>query len=259
MDDINPPNKIHKYTTIDAAIRILSTEKFRWSNPRLFNDPFDPFIHPHNSSYEHLVASYQRSAVFCVSKRSDSVKMWSHYADQHKGILFGIRRDLFSKGLPERASFRKVEYISKAERAPSCFKLTPKFLHYKEEVWDDEEEWRFISPDLLQTSDIGVDSISYGCRDFSFDPEAIRVIWLGCRATPQDKNLLISLIENRRECHHILVIEKIAHELGLEDYRYWKADEGRFTGPCSVKDKAIWKILYSEAGYNDEEFEPALG
>ena len=36
--------------------------------------------------------------VFCLSELDDSVLMWSHYADQHQGVVLGFDTEAMEQG-----------------------------------------------------------------------------------------------------------------------------------------------------------------
>jgi hypothetical protein len=89
--------------------------------------------------------------IACFSERNDSILMWSHYADHHKGICVEYETRLLS--LPDAIGFlHPVNYH------PELFDATEYFCSYPENnpwmlwiaachkspEWAYELEWRFI-------------------------------------------------------------------------------------------------------------------
>jgi Protein of unknown function (DUF2971) len=86
---------------------------------------------------------HERYRVFCLSSKADSVVMWSHYADKHRGVCleFRTKEEEFSGAY-------RVEY---SERYPS-FNLADDSLAHnllplvtKSAAWSYEHEYRVIA------------------------------------------------------------------------------------------------------------------
>ncbi len=111
------PSKLYKYTTVDAALKILTTSTVRFSSPNCFNDPYDsrPPIYLKcdnkntkqklynagiNIKEDSMVLNKKTTSIsnfftkqhkyyriFCLSKTNKSILMWSHYANCHRGVV----------------------------------------------------------------------------------------------------------------------------------------------------------------------------
>jgi hypothetical protein len=96
--------------------------------------------------------------IVCFTDRPDSLLMWSHYAEGHRGFVYGFdpRHPFFQ---PEEGSdrlFRKVAYsrrrprvVLSDARAPSDVfseRVAHEFLFTKSEEWAYESEWRLVLP-----------------------------------------------------------------------------------------------------------------
>lgn len=266
----------YKYATRDTALHVIKTRSFRWSDPTLFNDPFDhqigfvldpdfepaqfaklltasterrvfgdalPRANPpsrntqmilkmrsirdrlprqaflkdmHQGSIEmahsmlekigDLNASLQQqlcqSRVFCVTEGPDNVVMWSHYADEHRGVVFILRCD---DELDNRLlAAQKVEYTDKFLTFPSVeayakhltgeepFDLVPliwKIVVTKHKDWSYEREWRVHLP-LLDESPGEVFSILVE------DSRIFEAVYLGCRMPEQDIDSIKDALRN---------------------------------------------------------------
>ena len=87
----------------------------------------------------------------CFSETFDSILMWSHYANQHKGICVQYRRSDFTAPslLCSSAVLRPVSYGRKISVFDESIhevnkKENFKILIRKAEEWQYEEEWRII-------------------------------------------------------------------------------------------------------------------
>ena len=88
----------------------------------------------------------KKHGVVCLSKSPDSLLMWSHYADQHKGYVIGIDPCELELPLAAEATvgrFRSVNY--QLDRVPSNPRRNDfDFLYAKSPHWAYEEEWRLV-------------------------------------------------------------------------------------------------------------------
>ena len=209
MSDTERPY-LYKYMTFDTALICLASNKFRWSGLKKLNDPMDPFITASfgrndplkNQKDKKLRSSLSRCAVFCLSERNDNILMWTHYAEDHKGVVFQIDVRKFRQAyILKKAKLNKIGYVALDElpkRIPPTSNIAPRFFQYKLNSWCYEEEWRVIHPDLLGTSDIEFDSLKEGYRDVDFNPESIEAIFLGVNLEAQQEQLLLSVLNNHK-------------------------------------------------------------
>lgn len=98
-----------------------------------------------------------RFGILSLTTISDSVLMWSHYAEKHKGVCVGLdkkRLESFVHGFSADATtayhLAEVDYVS-AYPVWNFFKawnndsmIPPKLLTSKCEAWRYESEWRLI-------------------------------------------------------------------------------------------------------------------
>lgn len=96
---------------------------------------------------EKLVEAYQRGNLLaCFSERCDNILMWSHYAEDHKGICIKYDYNKLSDGIKNNifpAIYSKSKYD--ASKCLACHNVNisrnPSF--YKLNMWSYEEEFRF--------------------------------------------------------------------------------------------------------------------
>lgn len=157
-----------------------------------------------NDSIGKLNAAVQEqmlhSRVFCVSEKFDNIVMWSHYADQHKGVVFKLRCiDEIDNTL---LAARKVQYTDgflpftdadsyarhlTGEQPLDFAPLIWNIAYTKHIDWSYESEWRVHIPLLHEPPGDG----------YSVYPENARIfeaIYLGCRMESENAKRLVDLV-----------------------------------------------------------------
>lgn len=157
------------------------------SNPTKFQDELD------NVYFK----KFDRDlGILSFSKKWDSILMWSHYSDNHKGYCVGVNGDkLLNKGF--FTSGGPVIYNESNDIPildPLDDDLNKKYYiqsHNKANDWRYEEEYRFVklfypkSPEVSDRKFIIVDS------DFS-------EIVLGLKISEKDKNEIVSIAKSKK-------------------------------------------------------------
>jgi hypothetical protein len=123
--------------------------------------------------------------VICLSRTNDSVQMWSHYADNHKGIVVGFDENEISK---DPRALVEIDYKAEMVRLPVAFSqkelqsLTPLYkqllvdvLRTKEQGWAYEKEVRVYST----KTEINADGKFY----YPLKSGVIKEIYLGWKAS----------------------------------------------------------------------------
>jgi hypothetical protein len=169
----NMPRFFYKYSCInDYTISNMLESSIYMSSPNDFNDPYDSLIcnaisPTLNESLQKISSKY---FVSCFSERWDSILMWSHYADHHKGIC--IQYDFTLK-------YRKKENVIYPDIHPviytnSVYKLSEGnnlsiCILKKAKDWKYEKEWRIIITNekgkpLIMNIPTPISSILFGSR-----------------------------------------------------------------------------------------------
>lgn len=141
---------------------------------------------------EYMFGQLKNLRILCASQNPTAVMLWSHYADQHKGVAFEINTDRLLDFEP-RPYFVPVKYV---EALPKVFtdesvrrcgvcnealvrlpdmKLTTHYVSVKEKWWGYETEWRAVS----QVDPTRPGNAMY--RPIEITSGAIERIILGCR------------------------------------------------------------------------------
>ncbi|WP_281761322.1 DUF2971 domain-containing protein [Pseudodesulfovibrio nedwellii] len=147
-----------------------------------------------------LKESIKNTKVLCLAEKKDNLLMWSHYADNHKGVVFNFIID--EKYDSAWSAAQKVRYcsgyptVSAEEMASSLVGLSSqpieeivldRFITSKSMDWSYEKEWRVV----VHMSDD--DSYVY----YGFQPAELKEIYFGCRVSEESKNRILQLVKSR--------------------------------------------------------------
>ena len=150
--------------------------------------------------------------VLCLSEQPDSLLMWSHYAQLHRGIVLELAC------VPELDSVwgaaMKVKYYS--EIPPFCDEdlaisvlsgqasldpeaILDRHLTAKAFDWAYEKEWRIV----LHFEDPTVPT-----RDISFNPRELAAVYVGCQMPQQDREAISSYVRRTYPATRLFAAEK---------------------------------------------------
>lgn len=216
------PRFIYKYTSFERFLQILDSGKIKFSNPSQFNDPFDcnltidtnntdeeiiDYVESlaktrglNNQQKETILKKYlnrqelfqltndsvkkvkERFGITCFSSKNDSLLMWAHYADSHKGVC--LKFDLLND--------------------PDFF-MTPFPVHYDDKypVFNYIRQKDWIAKFLLESkskeweyeSEIRIMKESSGLYDFNKD--CLTELIFGCKCDLNNINLAKSKCESQ--------------------------------------------------------------
>jgi hypothetical protein len=132
------------------------------------------------------------SRVFCVAEQHDNVVMWSHYAEEHRGVVFKLRcvdeidNTLLAAGKVQYTArfipFLTEEVYTKHLTGEQRIDLIPliwEIAFTKHIDWAYEREWR-VHVALLN------EPAGDGYATYKEDERVFEAIYLGCRMEPGD-------------------------------------------------------------------------
>lgn len=144
------------------------------------------------SQRDRIIAHFQNAGIFCATRERANLLMWAHYADQHRGVVFGFRPDL------ERDSYlRLLEPVEYTDDRPTFYgsignmaqgavldeaairAFNRRLVYSKSTHWSYEAEERIYVPWEVADGE----PASY----LPFYPEELAELYLGCRATEEFK------------------------------------------------------------------------
>ncbi len=136
--------------------------------------------------------------IFCASKRKDSLLMWAHYADHHRGAVFEfvplvVKDSTFIAAQPvQYMQERPLLYRTPAEYIRHMHLMTlfdatmeviNRIIYSKSQEWAYEEEYRLAIPDFVPAAE--------KFMTLRFHREELAAIYLGCRMQEEHKLRLI--------------------------------------------------------------------
>lgn len=139
-------------------------------------------------AYKYLKEKFASSGILSLSELGDNILMWSHYAQQHKGICIEFERTssnilgILNYTSPVRYSIKapiinahSYRHATKEEQNEIELSL----VLTKAADWTYEREWRIIkneSANSIQPIDCKIESITLGLRTEAATEEHIRVL-----------------------------------------------------------------------------------
>ena len=128
--------------------------------------------------------------IFCLTEFCDSILMWSHYANNHKGICLA-----FDMTIPEDA-FNLAGKVKYSDNYPSIKDLssahfeknTKNTVFTKAKEWEYEEERRILRPPQIG-----------GAGDYLLNKNNIKGVILGAKMENNDSNKVIEIVKKSRK------------------------------------------------------------
>lgn len=200
-------SSLFKYSPFNInAIDALTNQYFYLAGKSQLNDPIElpelDWIGP-----EHLMDSNYRICSF--SNNNNSMLMWSHYAQEHQGIMVEY---WFGGEFPDGFGIEKVRYTDDFKRnKEKDLYLFNQYILTKNKEWSYENEVRLFSN---KGHKVGFESFDYPDHNQTKINARISSITLGYKF-PEDKKKLImnivTLINNKKASHEPKVLLKEAY------------------------------------------------
>lgn len=119
--------------------------------------------------------------VFCLSESPKDIRMWSHYADAHKGICLGLSTAI----IKTKSRFAKVQYVDEMPTITTVDLFTSSLgavapFIFKASSWRDEAEWRVFNP----------------AGPVEFPKTIVAEIVFGARIDAEEKRELLSIVKS---------------------------------------------------------------
>jgi Protein of unknown function (DUF2971) len=168
-----------------------------------------------------ILQTLNNSRIFCVTERKDNLVMWSHYADEHRGVVFKLRclDELDNRLL----AAKKVDYTDQFIQFPTddyAMHVTGekpidlnhsanKMAYLKHIDWKYENEWRVRLPLLNVVTDRKYD-------DWSENPKSFDSVYLGCRMLPEKAEKIIQLCAKKMPLIKIYKAVMSKHSFSLD-------------------------------------------
>lgn len=202
-----PPIIVYKYVDYTGGIRILKDRTLRLNSPTKFNDPFDchfdfiDFSHnkrvikkyvnytlghlsceekekicrlfisnPNdtiNKSKRKLEEIRNKISLTCFSRIHNSLLMWSHYGEKHKGFCIGFKfhpatDNYFIGRVQYKYRYPRIKYFKMSKR----YTIIKRWAFTKSKNWKYEKEVRLFTyedADLVPIEKNSIVSLYLGC------------------------------------------------------------------------------------------------
>jgi len=142
------------------------------------------------------------AGVLCLSARNESIPMWSHYADMHRGVVIGIkaRDSTFSQAIHRRVRYLKRRRVSVDPFATvgtkKWWEQINRTIFSKSQEWDYEQEYRI----LFSLKDLVRGKLDDGRAAHFVDVSGstIDCLVFGCLVPPEDEASIRQLLSSKK-------------------------------------------------------------
>ena len=184
-----------------------------------YENQFDEYQSNINSL---ITGCLNKSRVLCVTETNENVVMWSHYANEHRGVCLRLEcidevdntlliakpvcyQDTFPV-FPTAEEF--VRHLT-GEKLIEFSKLLFEIPYVKHQDWSYEKEWRVYVPNEPTHSACGYD-------DWKENPRVFGAIYLGCRIDSNEAAELIYIIEQKYPHMEIYQAKQSINQFAIE-------------------------------------------
>jgi hypothetical protein len=227
-------SKVFKHRNFNEnTLSVLCNNELWFSSPKLFNDPFDGqldvevLLEKFFNSQKSTIAQKDKDAIFeycrknnliyygmailSLNQSNSDIIVWSHYADEHRGICFeftleGLRKDFWKNpynvdadvnyelnpiDILNQLSFNDDGNIDGVRLTASIIRA---LWESKHKNWEYEGEIRFFHQD---------EKIYEGKNGIAkkFDPNNLTSIYYGIRTPKTTKQCIHALLKDERYTH----------------------------------------------------------
>ncbi|RLA79326.1 MAG: hypothetical protein DRG78_13155 [Epsilonproteobacteria bacterium] len=215
MQEDNSEPKVYKYRNFsENTDKIILNAELYFASHKSFNDPFDcnlsfrdigsytdkefkeycsenkkvnkTKVEYLNESKKILIKAKSEVGILSMSEDYKNILMWSHYADNHKGLCFGFQYGFYTE---DEATYSKVEYPKNKKYKQISFFNPPtgeikRMFTTKSKFWKYEKEIRLL--DLKSEKGVGVKT---------FRKEYLKEIIFGVEADETNIKKIIQLCQ----------------------------------------------------------------
>lgn len=214
---------LFKYRKFDkSCLELLLNRELWFASPVTLNDPFEaessidevleavwalkPIPIAKRKDFENMLRLQLSSTGICsFSKTRKNQLMWSHYADEHKGVCIGFKEHMI------RSEDSNIYPIDVTYQAEYPFKEIIKRINYFERIREMNNLDNIAGDILLSILGTKYTSWKYererrlvSVRPFAykFEPEAVNSIAFGLRMPERDRVTLLNLLSGS-EWNHV--------------------------------------------------------
>lgn len=135
----------------------------QYRDAKSINKPYHLFDHVFVDKVRSILNQYR---ILCFSENWNNIQMWSHYADNHKGVVVEVDPAMFLNTQSQLIKVRYVQNYPSISDVLNAFKaghmaVVNLVASRKQSGWDYESEWRLIvhHDDTLNDEFIAIGSV----------------------------------------------------------------------------------------------------
>lgn len=218
---------VYKYLH-PKGVDVLSSSLIRFTQPAGLNDPFEvtpnlrelrQYIARATTGYDPQTTqqiitdtfgrwnedNVSKLVFLCVSENRNSLLMWSHYCDSHRGFVIGFDSThpffgspTHGKGVLKRVAYSSARPILPAPDDPRLDEFERESVNIltKSEHWKYEKELRMCaSPIAADDTQPGADG--QPLYRFRFPAESVVELILGCRMSEKYREAIVEIVRDR--------------------------------------------------------------
>ncbi len=218
-----PPNQLNDINEINFKSDFVDDERNREKINREYAltltelfptspisvDDVERYRQKHPLGYGAELTCYQLSKRFGItsfSTKNNDVKMWSHYADDCRGVVIGYNVDLWVRHLIGTSIIRQVNYADDLLSVMGPCVVNQEnayaFMSSKGAAWEYEREWRLIT-ELSKTQQSGKD-----IAVIAVPQESVSSILVTDRTSQDTVDIIVRRLNNPSNNYRIWWIDK---------------------------------------------------
>jgi hypothetical protein len=231
------PKYLYKYLPPER-IDVLELLKISFSRPSWFNDPFElNSLEPeemrlteeakshcrerHNERLgidvnetieryfqkQHTLRMENAVGILCLSSNPNSLLMWAHYTNSHKGFLIEFTQSEHlwdSIGVPIKVLYEDERPTLDYDDDKNYFQ----HFHTKSKEWSYESEYRVVTPADELEEFKPIENLSLLMQ--IINPKCISRVFFGCAMNTNDKNKLKKILMNPA-LDHVELYQSVLH------------------------------------------------
>lgn len=208
-------NYLFKYSPFNInTVDSLMNQYFYLASKSQLNDPIEMSTKTSISSNLNIGDNYR---ICCFSNNDNSMLMWSHYAQEHQGIMVEY---WFGGDLPNGVGIDKVIYSDEAKRKKEENKyLFSQYLLTKNKGWSYEDEVRLFTN---QSDKISYEAFDFPNHDRKMINARVSSITMGYKF-PKDKKRLVQTVVAA------INVQRPIHEPKVSLREAYLSEDDRFT------------------------------
>lgn len=172
---------------VSPAEKAISWQEFKNNNERQRLKDEPELCKKYQASFQQLQSN--AFGVVCFSENVDSLLMWGHYTNCHRGFVveFDPKHSFFIPG-----NFRKVSYSK--SRVEFSLNLNQEVVFQKNDEWAYEQEYRLaVAKKELYEGEAGeADRKPKKYYYLPLQMDSVKAVYLGCRIADDDKSKLMA-------------------------------------------------------------------